>query len=75
MPLFRYECECGHTTVEVSKRPVVNICEKCGKEMIRKLSGNQTVRNVETIDNGGMVKPVERMVNYQRLLKKTTDDK
>lgn len=74
MPLFRYDCSCGETLAEISKRPAEVLCPACGKKMERILSGNQSVRNVETIDNGGMVKPVERLVNYRRLTQKKPDD-
>ncbi len=32
MPVFEYECTCGHVTDEVTKEPKKTIkCEECGK--------------------------------------------
>jgi len=32
MPLFEYECKCGHVTAQVSQEPKKTCkCEECGK--------------------------------------------
>jgi len=31
MPVFEYECKCGHLTTEITKEPKKTVkCEKCG---------------------------------------------
>lgn len=68
MPVYRYRCpECGadHERIR-AKPPESQPCPKCGAEMARAPKG-PGVAVLETLDNGIMTRPVERVVDQPRL--------
>ena len=68
MPVYAYHCpECGadHERIR-AKPPTSQPCPKCGAEMARCPKG-PGVAVMETLDNGAMSRPVERLTHQPRL--------
>jgi putative FmdB family regulatory protein len=71
MPIYNFHCTtCGNTTRKLLKperlKGVVIVCTECGTAMERKVSG-PSVRITETLDNGVMVKKVERLADAEQI--------
>ena len=74
MPLFNMVCPNGHSkklltsAATFDKVPVEKKMCQCGELMIRKATG-PTANVKEVLDNGVMVRRVERLADIERLIK------
>lgn len=74
MPCFWYHCQpCGKRQAFMGKSQTEESttpreCKVCAGPVVREISV-VTSRTVETIDNGLMSKPVERLANAQEIYK------
>jgi len=71
MPIYNFHCTtCGNTVRKLLKperlKGVVIVCTECGYAMERKPSA-PSVRITETLDNGTMVKKLERLADAEQI--------
>lgn len=66
MPLIAYTCECKHSKSKLFRRvadaPAEFLCDKCGKNMKKTLSGPSSSSKI-SIDNGFQARAVEIIPN------------
>ena len=68
MAFFTYDCpEHGNFRVSLDKREKLRQCPKCGADSKPVLKVG-TVRVVERLDNGAMVRRVERLHNIEEII-------
>lgn len=69
MPIFLFVCKEDQTRVRriLRKPPATQPCPECGSEMARDTQG-PGLSVMETIDNGIMPRPVERLSEAPRLI-------
>ena len=66
MALYRFKCpDCGTERSRIAKAPTEQTCD-CGGAMDR-VPGVPGVSVVEKLDNGIMVRPLERLADQPRL--------
>jgi len=69
MPLFQWHCtKCNYLARKLSsERPKLDPCPKCGAEQ-EFITNGQSMK-MDTLDNGLMVRKIERLHNIEELLK------